>query len=140
MAPKVGSSGAGSQASGSGWAPLRKDALGRPVRTRGKFPLLETPAARDATVEEVRADVYATSSQAGTKSGRKFLRKALAQWGQEPDPPSADKIELVATVLKQGCHRSASSYLGQYRTDAEHEGYEVTYPCEEGVHRHDYVM
>ena len=128
MAPKVGSSGAGSQASGSGWAPLRKDAPGRLVRTRGKFPLLDTPEARAAAIEEVRSGVYAASSQAGVKSRRTFLRRALAQWEQEPFPPSVEKIERVAAVLKQGGYRSASSYLGQYRADSERDGHEVTDP------------
>ena len=98
------------------------------MRTRGKFPILSTAAARAAAVAAVLKDTYAASSIAGVKSRRKFLRKALDQWEQTPFPPTIEKIVRVAAVLKYGKYRSASSYLGQYRADAEREGHEITGP------------
>ena len=58
------------------------------------------------------------------------MRKALAQWGMVPYPPTVEKIEMVAAVLKEGEYRSASSYLGQYRADSERAGCEVTGPLQ----------
>ena len=82
MGPKVG----GGRSSGSAWAPMRKDAPGRLVRTRGTVPELNSAAAREAAVKAVEADVYAASSTAGVISRRNMHKKALGKWGQVPIP------------------------------------------------------
>ena len=84
-------------------------------------------------MKAVKADVYAASSKAGVKSRRKMLKKALGLWGQTPYPPTVVKITRVGAVLKEGHYRSASSYLGQYRADAERDGHEITGPMTRAI-------
>ena len=57
--------------------------------------------------------VYTKSSLPGVRCRRRFVRKALKGWDQEPYPPTTDKITRVAAVLKSGGYRSAENYLGQ---------------------------
>ena len=92
--------------------------------------MLATHAQREAALAAVRVGRYAASARAGVKSHRKLVRKALAQWCMVPYPPTVEKVEMVAAVLKEGEYRSASSYLGQYRSDSERAGCEVPGPVQ----------
>ena len=87
---------------------MRKDAPGSLVRTRGKFPELDSAAAREAAVKAVEADVYVASSRAGVKSRRMMLKKALGKWGQVPHPPSVEKIVRRRCRHRRGDHGPAS--------------------------------
>ena len=57
---------------------------------------------RDAALAAVRAGRYADSYQACIDSHRRLLAKALAEWRLEPYPPTVEKVEMVAAVLKAG--------------------------------------
>ena len=81
---------------------MRSGAPGRAERQIGSFPDLSSAAAREAAVKAVRADRFAASARAGVEPRRTFADKALAQWNQEPYPPSVEKLERVATTLKAG--------------------------------------
>ena len=59
---------------------------------------------------------------------RRQERFIQPQWRMVPCPPTVEKVEMVAAVLKEGEYRSASSYLGQYRADSERAGCEVSGP------------
>ena len=115
---------------GAGWAPLRADAPGRLPRRRGAFPDLETAEARRLAVQELEADYYAASTIPGVKTRINFLYKALGKWGQEPWPPTAEKIKRVGAALKKGHYRSGDHYLSQYRVSSEQRGFEWTGPFE----------
>ena len=56
------------------------------------------------------------------------MLKALSKWREVPYPPTIAKVEMIAAALKLGIYRSASSYLGQYRADAERAGYDLGDP------------
>ena len=74
---------------------------------------METEAERDAALAAVRAGRYADSSLAGVESHRRFIIKALDRWKLEPYPPTIEKVEMVAAVLKCGIYRSAANYLSR---------------------------
>ena len=76
----------------------------------------------------MRADRFAASARAGVESRRTLAEKALTQWNQEPYPTSVEKLERLAAAPKAGGYRSASSYIGQYRADAERQGHEMSGP------------
>ena len=54
--------------------------------------------------------------------------KALLKWQFAPYPPTVDKVDMVVAALHVGIYRSASSYLGQCRTDSERAGYDLGDP------------
>ena len=83
---------------------MRSDAPGQRTRTRGAFPDLSTPEARESALQEADGAIYATSSKAPHESRKRFLVKALDAWGMELFPPTPDEVRIVGASLKKGVH------------------------------------
>ena len=126
-------SGARPSSSRPGWAPLRKDAPGRKRRTRGSFPDLSTPEARQAALAAVDADVYAASSKAPTDSRLRFVNKTLHLYGMTPYPPTREKVRTLGAALKAGGYTSAANYLSAYRVEAERQGFHLDGPFDRAM-------
>ena len=74
-------------------------------------------------MDELVRDLYAPSSARSMDHKWTTFRRALAMWGLEPLPPSAEAIVALGAALKKGSYQSADSYLSLYRVRAEREGF-----------------
>ena len=76
-----------------------------------------TAAAREETLAELRADMYAASSQ-GPRDSTWATWCALAEaWQVPPLPMSSDTILKVVGSLKKGGYRSAQQYVSRARLE-----------------------
>jgi hypothetical protein len=119
---RMSSRAAAAPAAVPGLGPLRAGGPARNPRRQGAPPQLHTEVARNLALESMTGDIYAASSVASVTSRRRCVHALLAEWGLEPYPLSAAKLQRLGASLHAGGYRSASSVLSLYTADAERRG------------------
>ena len=74
-------------------------------------------------MEELERDTYASQGWHVHRAKLRTVGKMLELWDLQVWPPTLQKIKALGDTLKAGKYKSASQYLGAYRTEAERQGF-----------------
>ena len=88
----------------------------------GSLPNLSAEEFEEAR-KKFTEDIHAPSQRSVVKAKLATLERALAMCNLEMFPPTPFKIQSIGTVLKAGRYRSAETYLGIYKAEAERRGF-----------------
>ena len=102
---------------------MRSDAPGRLGPTKAALPDLSSAESRAAALRNLDGDVYAPTSRVKHNTLWNTALAALARWGLEPFPPTADKVRALGSALKEGNYKTADTYVGHYRVQCQRAGY-----------------
>ena len=95
------------------------------VKEAGSLPSLSKDELEDAA-HRFREDIHAPSQRSVVKAKLGTLEKAAGMFGMSLFPPSLERIQAIGTILKAGRYRSAETYLGIYKAEAERRGFRWT--------------